>query len=142
MAIKIGGTTVIDNSQNFDNIISLDLNNNTIAESPVGITHKITTSYTMDYLGAGTITLSPHTHGNFSYFKNNAAFTLEAPTKGGRYTMVIYLLNQSAAGAITLSGFNRIVGDSLTTTNGDKFLLYVTKSSGGSNVILSIVSLQ
>jgi hypothetical protein len=49
-----------------------------------------------------------------------------SPTSNNWYC-VTYLRNGSA-GALTTSGFTIASGDALTTTNGHKFILYITKS--------------
>ena len=78
---------------------------------------------------SGTYTPSPAS-GNLKRIVNGGAFTLAAPSASGDYTMVIQLTNNGSAGAITLSGFSRSGGDGFTTTNGDDFLLYITKLNG------------
>lgn len=85
-----------------------------------------TTAVDDETKSSGTYTPSPN-GGNMRRIVNGGAFTLAAPTTGGDYTMVIEVTNNGSAGAITPSGFTRAVGDSLTTTNGHKFLLFITK---------------
>jgi len=53
--------------------------------------------------------------------------------------MVIEVTNGASAGAITTSGFTFVTGDSFTTTNGDKFMCYITKNQSS---LLSVVALQ
>jgi hypothetical protein len=71
---------------------------------------------------------------------NAGAFTLAAPTAAGDYTMVIQITNVSGAGTITLSGFNRTIGNSFTTTVGDDFFVYITKCNGFE--LANVVALQ
>lgn len=82
----------------------------------------LTGTYTPDPLAA-----SP---ANFRRLLNGGAFTLAAPTRAGPYTMVITLTNGAGAGAVTLSGFTKVSGDALTTTNGHKFFIFITKDEG------------
>ena len=78
---------------------------------------------------SGTYTPSP-VGGFYRRIINGGAFTLAAPTAVGDYQLTIQVTNNATAGAITLSGFSRATGDSLTTTNGDDFLLVITKING------------
>ena len=76
--------------------------------------------------------------GNHKYIVNGGAFTLAPPTDS--CDLVIQVTNNGSAGTITTSGFTQVVGDDLTTTNGDDFMLYVTRNNGFS--VLSVVALQ
>ena len=78
---------------------------------------------------SGTYTPAP-SGGNLKRIVNGGAFTLAAPTAAGDYTMVIQMTNNASAGTITVSGFSKQSGDSLTTTDGDDFFLYITKING------------
>ena len=44
----------------------------------------------------------------------------------GNGTMVIQVTNNGSAGAVTTSGFDSVSGDTISTTNGDDFLFFVT----------------
>lgn len=61
---------------------------------------------------------------------NNGAHTLAAPTASGDFSMVIQYTNGASAGTITFSGFSRVTGDALTTTNGNDANIYITKING------------
>ena len=78
---------------------------------------------------SGTYTPAP-SGGNLKRIVNGGAFTLAAPTAAGDYTLVIQMTNNASAGAITVSGFSKQAGDTLTTTDGDDFFLYITKING------------
>lgn len=78
---------------------------------------------------SGTYTPSP-VGGFFRRIINGGAFTLAAPTFAGDYQLTIQITNNATAGAITLTGFSRATGDSLTTTDGHDFLLVITKING------------
>ena len=88
---------------------------------------------------SGTYTPTP-AGGNFKRITNDGAFTLAAPTASGDYTLIVQMTNGGSAGTVTLSGFSKTVGDALTTTSGDDFLLNITKANGFT--LLSIVALQ
>jgi hypothetical protein len=92
----------------------------------------------------GTYTPSP-VGGNIKRIINNGAFTLAAPTASGDYTMIILVTNNIGAGAITLSNFSRTTGNPFTTTNGNQFLLYITKVTNTGPVaveLINVVALQ
>ncbi|RWI19453.1 MAG: hypothetical protein EOQ94_20890 [Mesorhizobium sp.] len=79
---------------------------------------------------SGTYTPWP-SGGNMRYITNGGAFTLAAPTQVGDYSMIIQIVNGATAGAITFSGFALSPGgNSLTTANGSRFNLYITKLNG------------
>ncbi|WP_304189103.1 hypothetical protein [Lentibacter algarum] len=86
---------------------------------------------------SGTYTPDP-AGGNFKHIINGGAFTLAAPTATGCYTLMVEIVNNASAGAITFSGFDKESGDTLTTTNGDDFQLVITKS----NTKVSVVRLD
>lgn len=88
---------------------------------------------------SGTYTPDP-AGGNLKRITNDGAFTLAAPTASGDYTMVIQMTNGVAAGTVTVSGFSKQAGDSLTTTNGDDFFLFITKINGFTS--LTVQALQ
>ena len=77
--------------------------------------------------------------GNMHKITNGGAFTIAAPTAAGNYTLVLKIVNNTSAGLVSFSGFTKIYGDNLTTTNGAKFLLYVTKIDG--DILLQKVAL-
>lgn len=78
---------------------------------------------------SGTYTPTP-VGGNMKRIVNGGAFTLAAPTVSGDYTLVIQITNNGTAGAVTLSGFNKTLGSSFTTTSGNDFFVYITKCNG------------
>jgi hypothetical protein len=75
---------------------------------------------------AGTFTPNPLS-GNYQYGTNNAAFTLAAPASD--CAMDLMITNGAAAGAVTFSGFTTgaNVGDALTTTNTNKFIISIRR---------------
>jgi hypothetical protein len=70
--------------------------------------------------------------GGFQHYSNGGAHTLAPPTGAG--SIVIDVTNEGSAGAITTSGFTKVTGDSLTTTNGHKFRLFITVGTAGSHL--------
>jgi hypothetical protein len=82
---------------------------------------------------SGTYTPSP-VGGNLKRIVNGGAFTLAAPTYAGDYTMIVQMTNSATAGAVTFSGFNRQTGDTLTTTDGHDFFLFIVKINGFESV--------
>jgi len=72
--------------------------------------------------------------GNFQYAVNGGAHTLAPPTNN--CTIIIQYTNNGSAGAITTSGFTRVRGDPLTTTNGDDFIFSITKINGFSLLVV------
>jgi hypothetical protein len=88
---------------------------------------------------SGTYTPSP-VGGNFKKYINGGAHTLAAPSFAGNYTLVIQVTNSASAGAITFSGFAKVIGDVLTTTSGQMFQIGLTKTDGG--VVATVVAMQ
>ena len=90
---------------------------------------------------SGTFTPSPD-GGNFQHFTNGGAHTLGVPAKN--CAMVLLMKNNSSAGTLTTSGYTKVDGDSLSTTNGDEFFLYITRYNDGSTSFsaLTVKALQ
>jgi len=95
-----------------------------------GVTNTITVGYTFTPNNLGNIA-TPFTPnpalGNYQYGTNNGAFTFNAPAND--CAMDILITNSATAGAITFSGFTvgANVGDALTTTNTQKFIISVRR---------------
>jgi hypothetical protein len=79
-----------------------------------------------------------YTGGNGKKAVNGGAFTL-APMAASS-SLVIQLTNNASAGSITTSGWTVVTGDTLSTTNGDDFLLYCNRINGFSH--LHVTALQ
>jgi hypothetical protein len=84
---------------------------------------------------SGTFTPDPDS-GNFQHFVNGGAHTLAPPAKN--CTMVLLMKNNSSAGTVTTSGFTLVDGDTLATTNGHEFFLYITRYNDGSTTFSSL----
>jgi len=89
-------------------------------------------------VASGTLTPAFATRNVYEYV-NGGAHTL-APPSSGSGSIVIQVTNNGSAGAVTTSGFTTVTGDALTTTNGDDFLLFITKVGSFSH--LHVVALQ
>lgn len=76
--------------------------------------------------------------GNLQYATNGGAHTLAPPSAA--CSLVIEYTNNASAGAITTSGFTKVTGDTITTTNGNKFFFFITKHQTYSH--LSVQALQ
>ena len=77
----------------------------------------------------GNYTPDPAT-GNMKRIVNAGAFTLNAPTASGDYTIIIQMTNNSTAGTVTFSGFNKYNDDEITTTDAHDFFIYIVKLNG------------
>ena len=95
------------------------------------------TTKALGTVSSGTVTLDEST-GNFVSITKNGAFTLAPQTNPS--SIVVQLTNDSSAGTITVSGYDSVTGDDLTTTNGDDFLLFSTVIGSFQN--LNVVALQ
>jgi hypothetical protein len=103
----------------------------------------ITGGFSLTSYNAGTAsgTFTPNAmNGNYQYLTNNSAFTLAAPA--GDSALDILITNGASAGAITFSGYtvSASVGDALTTTSGNKFIISIRRINGVSSY--SIKALQ
>ena len=97
----------------------------------VGNNATITKGYYVTPNSIGTIstgTVTPDAaNGNYQYYTNNGAHTYAAPSTD--CAMDVMIINGASAGAITFSGFtvSANVGDALTTTNTNKFIISVRR---------------
>lgn len=67
------------------------------------------------------------------YITNNGAYTITAPSNDG--SGVLLVTNGASAGATTFSGFTvgSNTGDALTTTNTNKFMIFIIRINGTSS---------
>jgi len=102
----------------------------------------LTAGYACTVHDAGTKASGTYTpdeaDGNMQKFVNGGAHTLAPPAND--CTLVLQQTNNASAGTITTSGFTLVDGDSLTSTNGDDFFLYITNSDSFSS--LTVKALQ
>jgi hypothetical protein len=100
-----------------------------------GVSSTLTVGYPTTGYSIGTITTGTVTpdvaNGHMQYYTNNGAHTLAAPSASGDYVINILITNEASAGAISFSGWTlNPTGDSLTTTNTQKFWLGIGKDNG------------
>ena len=95
------------------------------------------TTFDLGTNASGTETLD-EANGNFQKGVNGGAHTL-APQSNDS-TIVVQYTNNASAGTITVSGYDTVGGDSLTTTNGHDFFLFSTVIGSFQN--LTVVALQ
>lgn len=100
---------------------------------------NISASYNIGNMSGQTKTLAI-SDGNIQHLAKNGNGTLNAPTASGVYTIIVEIINSSGTGSLTLSGFNKVAGDSLTNTNNHKFIMTVAKTN--SAVTATVVALQ
>lgn len=96
------------------------------------VTATLTVGYTFTPNNIGTVSTGTTTpnpaNGNYQYYTNNGAHTLAAPSSD--CAIDILVTNGASAGAITFSGFTVAsgnTGDSLTTTNAQKFIISIRR---------------
>ncbi len=95
------------------------------------------TTFDLGTNASGTETLD-ESNGNFQKGVNGGAHTL-APQSNDS-TIVVQYTNNASAGTLTVSGYDSVTGDSLTTTNGHDFLMFSTVIGSFQN--LNVVALQ
>lgn len=97
-----------------------------------GQTDALTAGYSATPYNAGTKSSGTFTpdevNGGFQYAVNGGAHTLAPPTNN--CSLVIQYTNNASAGAVTTSGFTKVTGSTITTTNGDDFFFYITVNNG------------
>jgi hypothetical protein len=97
-----------------------------------GVTNTITVGYTYTSYNAGTITTGTFTpsaaNGNYQYYTNNGPHTIAVPAVESAIDILV--TNGASAGAITFTGYTvGSPGDSLTTVNGNKFIISIRRIS-------------
>lgn len=99
------------------------------------------TGYPAGIKSSGAFTPDP-ANGNIQVATNGGAHTLAPPTTGSgdAASMVILYTNNASAGSITTSGFTFVDGDTLTTTDGHNFMLFIMVIGGLS--LLTVKALQ
>lgn len=107
---------------------------------------ELTAGFSAAAHSAGTKSSGTYTpdvdDGNFQFATNGGAHTLGVPSKN--CTMVILYKNNASAGTITTSGYTKVDGDTISTTNGDEFFFYITRINDGSTTfsMLTVKALQ
>ena len=94
------------------------------------VTNTISVGYAATVYDAGTKSSGTYTpdeaNGGMQKAVNGGAHTLAPPTNSG--TINIQYTNNASAGTITTSGFTKVTGDTISTTDGDDFFFWITKS--------------
>jgi len=120
--------------------VQTQLDNRVTSNADDSLTGGYTTTADDDgTFSTGTYTPTP-AGGNMKRIVNGGAFTLAAPTASGDYTLIVQITNNASAGALTLSGFSRTIGNPFTTTNGHDFFVNITKLNGFT--LANVVALQ
>ena len=107
---------------------------------------ELTAGFSAAAYNAGTQTTGTYTpdvdNGNFQYTINGGAHTLGVPSKN--CTMVILYKNNASAGTVTTSGYTKVDGDTISTTDGDEFFFYITRVNDGTTTfsMLTVKALQ
>jgi hypothetical protein len=108
----------------------------------LGNSGNLTAGFTATSFNAGTKSSGTFTpaasSGNLQYATNGGAHTLAPPAND--CTMVIQYTNNASAGTITTSSFTKVTGSAITTTNGNKFMMYIAVVNGNSH--LNVQALQ
>jgi hypothetical protein len=97
----------------------------------------IVTSKDLGTASSGTVTPDPGDR-SIQHYTNGGAHTLAPSSNVG--TTILVITNNASAGAITTSGFTKVVGDAFTTTNGHKFVCNIIISAAGS--LLQVQAMQ
>lgn len=131
VSFKIGGVTVTATAAEVNKLASITGNLLTDGQSDTLGAGFNVTDYDAGTKSSGTFTPDP-TVRNQQYYINGGAHTLGVPTTS--CTMTIVVTNNASAGAITTSAWTRVTGDTLTTTDGDVFKLFISVNNGFSSL--------
>jgi hypothetical protein len=149
--VQNSGVT-IDDSNNVAGVATIELGHatdTTLSRSAAGVVavegidllkkngnQTLTGGFTCTSLDQGTKSSGMFTPdmltGPVQHYTNGGAHTLAPPT--GHGSVVMDMTNNASAGAVTTSGFTKVTGDALTTTNGNKFRFFITVGNGGSHL--------
>lgn len=98
-------------------------------------------TYTVTASSAGSVSFANTTTGSQTVVGTiTSGINIAAPTVAGDYTMVLQTTNGASAGNTSFSGFSKTTGAPFTRTNGDDFMVYVTKLNGFT--VANVVALQ
>lgn len=101
-----------------------------VAKAGDTLSGGFTTAYVNDGAKASGTYTPTYVGGNYRYAQSTGAWTLAAPTAMTTGTLVVCLEIQAGSGAISITGFQKITGDSLSSTVGHAFLMFMTVVGG------------
>jgi len=115
------------------------------ASSNLSVSENLTAGFSSDIEAVGTISTGTYTPAigdaqeNIKSLTNGGAFTLAVPATNGPIS--IQVTNNASAGAITFaSGYQKVGGDDLTTTDGHDFFIHIIRIGAFASV--SVEALQ
>lgn len=91
------------------------------------------TSLDLGTITSGTVTPDPGDRP-MQHYTNGGAHTLAPGSNPGTY--VLDIVNNSSAGAITVSGWTKVAGDPFTTNGGDAFRCHCSVGNAGSLIVV------
>ncbi len=100
----------------------------------ITVSGVVTASHDEGTKTTGTFTPTP-TSGNIKHFINGGAFTLGVHT--APCTLILEMTNNASAGAVDTTAFTLVDGDTLTTTDGHRFVLQITITENASRLSVS-----
>ncbi|MEO0385034.1 MAG: hypothetical protein AAF234_15925 [Pseudomonadota bacterium] len=86
-------------------------------------------------ISSGTHVPDP-TLGNIQDVTFNGAFTFDPPATAGSYAMRYDVLIGASAGAVTFEASVLVDGDDLSTTDGDRFRMWIDKGFGATTIFI------
>jgi hypothetical protein len=95
------------------------------------------TIHDLGTITSGTVT-PDEANGNMQKMVNGGAHTLAVPAND--CTLIVLVTNDGSAGTVTVSAFDVVDGDDLTTTSGHDFFYYITNMDSFS--LLTVKALQ
>jgi len=140
LAIAASKTLTISNSLTF---LGTDATSMTFPSSNANVAALNIADQTLT--GGANVTSKSLTTGNVTidcgacplqFITNGGAFTITAPANDG--SCIVLITNNASAGAVTFSGFtvSSNTGDSLTTTNGNKFFVTIVRINGTATYLI------
>jgi hypothetical protein len=95
------------------------------------------TSYDAGTKSSGTFTPDA-LNGNIQHCVNGGAFTLAPPANAS--SIILQVVNNGSAGTITTSGFSKVEGDAVDTTNGSAFRFVIVKMNTYSTLTVTKIA--
>jgi hypothetical protein len=135
---KVGGWSAGANAYeilhmgNYTSLLDARYLENSADNLSIGAAGFAMAAWTNDGNRSGTIYTPTAAGGNIRAATNNGAFTMSADLDGSKaYTLIVFITNAAAgAGAITLTNWSWITGDSFNTTANAIFLCTIVHMGG------------